>query len=136
MKKNFMFNVALLLGVLSVGAYATDVFNEFGGEAKSWLTGQLGYLVALFAFMGSVIIYAFTHKHTILFIGFIIAFLAGAGPTLAGLSQSMGVGMSQCQTGVIANNQTNKVTNCTEKTTTNGEKCTWRDINSTHGQCL
>jgi hypothetical protein len=98
MKNNFIFNVALLLGLLNVSAFATDVdvFNAFGGEAKSWLTGQLGYLVALFAFMGSVIIYAFTHKHTILFIGFIIAFLAGAGPTLAGLSQSMGSGMDSC----------------------------------------
>jgi hypothetical protein len=109
MKKNFVFNVALLLGVLSVSAFAdtntTDVFNEFGGEAKSWLTGQLGYLVALFAFMGSVIIYAFTHKHTILFIGFIIAFLAGAGPTLAGLSQSMGTGMKGTCTGTEVDTQ-------------------------------
>jgi hypothetical protein len=97
MKNGSFLKALAVITLLSVSAYAeVDVFNEFGGEAKSWLTGQLGYLVALFAFMGSVIIYAFTHKHTILFIGFIIAFLAGAGPTLAGLSHTMGTGMEKC----------------------------------------
>jgi hypothetical protein len=70
------------------------VFSEFSGEVKSWFSGSLGYLIALFAFTGTVIIYAFTHRHGVLFIGFLISFLAGAGPTLAGLSHSMGAAMS------------------------------------------
>jgi hypothetical protein len=121
-KRNFFLNTSLLLGVATLSsAFGVDVFNEFGGEAKSWLTGQLGYLVALFAFMGSVIIYAFTHKHTILFNGFIIAFLAGAGPTLAGLSQSMGTSMNEC----MATDRQNNETACTATKTSNGATCTW-----------
>jgi hypothetical protein len=78
----------------SVNPSSDKVFSEFSGEVKSWFSGSLGYLIALFAFTGTVIIYAFTHRHGVLFIGFLISFLAGAGPTLAGLSHSMGAAMS------------------------------------------
>ncbi len=85
----------VLLGVmlLSQGAFAVDpttAFTSFQDTITQWLTGSLGYIIAIFSFVGAVILYAFTHKHSILFIGFLIAFFAGAGVGIAKLSFDTG----------------------------------------------
>jgi len=82
--------VVAIIAMFSVEASAVDVFDHMGTTVQSWLTGQLGYIIALFAFVGSVVIYAFTHKHSVLFVGFLIAFMAGAGAGIADMSHRMG----------------------------------------------
>lgn len=80
-----------LVALTAVEVSAVDVFTKMSTEVDGWLTGNLGYIIALFAFVGSVIIYAFTHKHSILFVGFLIAFFAGAAGGIAKLSHGMGI---------------------------------------------
>lgn len=69
---------------------ADAAFGTFSDTAVQWFTGNLGYLIALFAFVGTVILYAFTHRHSILFIGFLIAFFAGAGAGIANMGFTLG----------------------------------------------
>ena len=93
MKKETKF-LLIVFGVmlLSQGAFAapTTAFASFQNTITQWFTGSLGYIIAIFAFVGAVILYAFTHKHSILFIGFLIAFFAGAGVGIAKLSFDTG----------------------------------------------
>ncbi len=61
----------------------TDGFGIFAGQLIGWFTGNLGYVIAILALMGSLIIYAFTHKGSVVIIGIIIAFLVGGGVGIA-----------------------------------------------------
>jgi len=84
----------VILGIMLLSQYAfasTDTaFASFQDTITQWFTGSLGYIIAIFSFVGAVILYAFTHKHSVLFIGFLIAFFAGAGVGIAKLSFDTG----------------------------------------------
>ena len=74
----------ILMAFLPTFAFATATggnaaFGAFAQEIVSWLTGNLGYVIALFSFFGSLLIYAFTHKGGVIIIGIIIAILVGGG---------------------------------------------------------
>ncbi len=76
--------MALMLAMLpSIASAATSggnaAFGVFASEIISWLTGNLGYVIAIFSFFGSILIYAFTHKGGVIIIGIIIAILVGGG---------------------------------------------------------
>lgn len=80
----------LLVGLATIGAtqaLATTAgnyaFGVFVGQLSSWLTGNLGFIIAIVALIGSVILYAFTHKGAVIIIGIIIAFLAGGSVGIA-----------------------------------------------------
>lgn len=79
-----------LIKLLALGAIAAtsafagtstgnQAFGTFATEIISWVTGNLGYVIALFSFFGSLLIYAFTHKGSVIIIGIIIAILVGGG---------------------------------------------------------
>jgi len=68
-------SVAMATAVTSGNA----AFGSFANEITSWLTGNLGYTIAIFSFFGSLLIYAFTHKGGVIIIGIIIAILVGGG---------------------------------------------------------
>jgi len=44
---------------------------------QTWLTGNLGKLLALVGFAGTFIVYMMTHKGSVLFVGLIISLIAG-----------------------------------------------------------
>lgn len=58
-----------------------DLFNVF----KNWLEGNLGKLLALIGFAGTVIVYMMTHKGSVLFIGIVITLIVGG---MVGISQT------------------------------------------------
>lgn len=72
------------------GAGTTDSFGVFANELGGWLTGNLGYIIAIVALIGSVVLYAFTHKGAVIIIGIIIAFLAGGSVGIAKFFFSQG----------------------------------------------
>ena len=81
---------ALLMAPAVASAAATSnsgntAFGTFATGIISWITGNLGYLIAIFAFFGSIIMYAFTHKGSVVVIGLIIAVLVGGGPGITRL---------------------------------------------------
>jgi len=69
--------------VASAATGGSDSFGVFANELGSWLTGNLGYIIAIVSLIGSVILYAFTHKGAVIIIGIIIAFLAGGSVGIA-----------------------------------------------------
>ena len=77
--------LAALLGATS--AFATTsgnaAFGIFASQLGEWLTGNLGFIIAIISLVGSVILYAFTHKGAVIIIGIIIAFLAGGSVGIA-----------------------------------------------------
>ena len=58
-----------------------DLFNVF----EEWLEGNLGKLLALIGFAGTVIVYMMTHKGSVLFIGVVITIIVGG---MVGISQT------------------------------------------------
>lgn len=80
-----MFSLLMLpsLALAAAGAGTTDSFGIFATQLIGWFTGNLGYVIAILALMGSLIIYAFTHKGSVVIIGIIIAFLVGGGVGIA-----------------------------------------------------
>lgn len=97
MKKNSIVKLFALLAMIvlpSVASAATTggnaAFGVFANEIISWLTGNLGYVIAIFAFFGSLLIYAFTHKGGVIIIGIIIAILVGGGTGITRLFFTQG----------------------------------------------
>lgn len=91
MKKGL--RIIALLALFANFAFATaDGFQTFSDVMVGFFTGSLGYLIALFSMVGAIILYAFTHKHSVLFIGFLIAFFAGAGAGIADWGFTLGTG--------------------------------------------
>lgn len=97
MKNNLMtklFALLVLAMLPTLAAAATTggnaAFGVFASEIVSWLTGNLGYTIALFSFFGSLLIYAFTHKGGVVIIGIIIAILVGGGAGITRLFFSQG----------------------------------------------
>jgi len=73
-----------LLGLMvmsQVASAATTVdagsFNNFYDAVVSWIQGSLGLTIALLGMLGTVIVYAFTHKGSTIFIGMLISFFVG-----------------------------------------------------------
>jgi len=58
-------------------ATSDDSFGDLLGTFISWLTGNLGKTIALLGFIGTFVIYLFTHKGSVLFIGVLISLIAG-----------------------------------------------------------
>lgn len=88
MVKLFAFLALFMLPQLAMagtgtGTGTTDSFGIFATQLIGWFTGNLGYVIAILALMGSLIIYAFTHKGSVVIIGIIIAFLVGGGVGIA-----------------------------------------------------
>lgn len=77
---------AILMGTSAFAADANAGFDSFYTVVKGWVGGSLGYIIALLGMVGTLVVYAFTHKGSVIFIGTLIAFFAGA---LVGLSQVM-----------------------------------------------
>lgn len=73
----------LALAASGPAAATSDSFGIFAQQLIAWFTGNLGYVIAILALMGSLIIYAFTHKGSVVVIGIIIAFLVGGGVGIA-----------------------------------------------------
>jgi len=98
MKKNIL-KIAALSAVAAVAANASTevdansqgfgtLYNQFG----IWLTGNLGKLLALLGFVGTVIVYMMTHKGSILIIGIIISLIVGGAPGIADIFFRAGQG--------------------------------------------
>lgn len=94
MNKLIKLGAAALIGLTAPLAAATTggnaAFGVFAGEIISWLTGNLGYVIAIFSFFGSLLIYAFTHKGSVVIIGVIIAILVGGGTGITRLFFTQG----------------------------------------------
>lgn len=82
----------MALATLAEGSGAgNNAFGTFANILISWLAGNLGYLIAIVAFFGSLVMYAFTHRGSVIIIGLIIAVLVGGGTGLVRLFFSEGV---------------------------------------------
>ena len=58
-----------------------NLFNIF----DSWLSGNLGKLLALIGFAGTFVVYMMTHKGSVLMIGVIISLIAGGMVGISGI---------------------------------------------------
>ena len=67
------------VAVTSAGGTATgdEGFESLFDIFKSWLTGNLGKVLALVGFAGTFIVYMMTHKGSVLMVGIIISLIAG-----------------------------------------------------------
>lgn len=86
--KGLVFGAATI--ALSTSAFAnmatsSDSFGQLLGQFESWLSGNLGKLLALLGFIGTFIIYLMTHKGSVLFIGIVISLIAGG---ISGITQT------------------------------------------------
>ena len=82
-KKLTLLALAALMPTMAFATGGDDSFGVFVEQLVGWLTGNLGLIVAIVALMGSLIIYAFTHKASVIVIGIVIAFLVGGGAGIA-----------------------------------------------------
>jgi len=73
--------VAVALASVAVTSAAATTGDEGFGALfdifKSWLTGNLGKVLALVGFAGTFIVYMMTHKGSVLMVGIIISLIAG-----------------------------------------------------------
>lgn len=56
---------------------ANDSFGDLLNLMIQWMQGNLGKVIALFGFIGTFILYAMTHRGSVLFIGVLISIIAG-----------------------------------------------------------
>lgn len=80
--------VVALIGTNAMASGTTGTNDSFGdlfNVFKSWLEGNLGKLLALIGFAGTVIVYMMTHKGSVLFIGIVITLIIGG---MVGISQT------------------------------------------------
>jgi hypothetical protein len=74
-----------LVGAIMAGTSAfaqqqqvnTEGFDALYNTVVAWMTGSLGRVIALFGFIGTFIVYAMTHRGSVLFIGILISLIAG-----------------------------------------------------------
>ncbi len=86
--------VGIVLGATLVVAQsasaATSIdggsFDNFYDAMVSWVQGSLGYVIALLGMLGTIIVYAFTHKGAVLFMGMLLSFFVGG---VVGISKTM-----------------------------------------------
>ena len=77
--------LVILFCSISVFATDTDSFGQLNSVLMDWLNGNLGKLLALIGFAGTVIVYMMTHKGSVLFIGVVITIIVGG---MVGISQT------------------------------------------------
>ena len=69
----------------ALAAPGTDSFGQLLAQFETWLSGNLGKLLALLGFIGTFIIYLMTHKGSVLFVGIVISLIAGG---ISGITQT------------------------------------------------
>lgn len=74
-----------LLTAANASATTGDSFGDLFTTFSTWLSGNLGKLLALLGFAGTFIVYMMTHKGSVLFIGIVISLIAGG---LTGISET------------------------------------------------
>ena len=74
-----------LIGTNAMATGTNDSFGDLFDVFSEWLTGNLGKLLALIGFAGTVIVYMMTHKGSVLFIGIVITLIVGG---MVGISQT------------------------------------------------
>lgn len=74
-----------LIGTNAMASGSNDSFGDLFDVFKEWLEGNLGKLLALIGFAGTVIVYMMTHKGSVLFIGIVITLIIGG---MVGISQT------------------------------------------------
>lgn len=89
-RNKFLLGAVMSAVVTSSASAATTIddgsFQDFYDAIVSWIQGSLGYVIALLGMIGTLIIYAFTHKGAVLFIGMMLSFFVGG---VVGISQTM-----------------------------------------------
>jgi hypothetical protein len=89
-RKKAFFILAGMAALATNASAATTIdagsFDDFYGAIASWIQGSLGYVIALLGMIGTLVIYAFTHKGAVLFIGMLLSFFVGGA---VGISQTM-----------------------------------------------
>lgn len=90
MRSKIVAGVALSVALGNSAFAATTIdsgsFNNFYDALVSWVQGSLGYVIALLGMLGTIIVYAFTHKGAVLFIGMLLSFFVGG---VVGISKTM-----------------------------------------------
>ena len=87
-KKDKLIFAGAAVALIGTNAMATGTNDSFGDlfvVFKDWLEGNLGKLLALIGFAGTVIVYMMTHKGSVLFIGIVITLIVGG---MVGISQT------------------------------------------------
>ena len=74
-----------LIGTNAMATGTSDSFGDLFEVFRKWLEGNLGKLLALIGFAGTVIVYMMTHKGSVLFIGIVITLIVGG---MVGISQT------------------------------------------------
>lgn len=74
-----------LIGTNAMAAANDQSFEDLFNVFSDWLEGNLGKLLALIGFAGTVIVYMMTHKGSVLFIGVVITIIVGG---MVGISQT------------------------------------------------
>ena len=79
---------SLVLAQSASAATTVDAgsFDNFYDAMVSWVQGSLGYVIALLGMLGTIIVYAFTHKGAVLFMGMLLSFFVGG---VVGISKTM-----------------------------------------------
>jgi len=97
---NFAQKAAIVGAVLGTSLlFANDASstgdNAFGtlfGIFTTWLQGNLGKILALLGFFGTVVVYMMTHKASVLVIGIIISVLIGGAVGISDIFFNAGLG--------------------------------------------
>ena len=85
-KKDKLIFAGAAVALIGTNAMAADdSFGDLFDVFKEWLEGNLGKLLALIGFAGTVIVYMMTHKGSVLFIGVVITIIVGG---MVGISQT------------------------------------------------
>ncbi len=86
-KKDKLIFAGAAIALIGTNAMAADdgSFEDLFNVFKDWLEGNLGKLLALIGFAGTVIVYMMTHKGSVLFIGIVITLIVGG---MVGISQT------------------------------------------------
>ena len=96
---SFLTKVLVVGAVVGTGiAFADDssttgdnAFGKLFGIFTTWLQGNLGKILALLGFFGTVVVYMMTHKASVLVIGIIISVLVGGATGIAGIFFNAGL---------------------------------------------
>jgi len=68
-----------------------NAFGQLFGIFTTWLQGNLGKILSLIGFFGTVVVYMMTHKASVLVIGVVISVLIGGAVGIAGIFFSAGL---------------------------------------------
>lgn len=89
-RSKLMAGAVMAVALSTTASAATTIddgsFQNFYDALVSWVQGSLGYIIALLGMLGTIIVYAFTHKGAVLFIGMLLSFFVGG---VVGISKTM-----------------------------------------------